>query len=164
MRKLFLGGLTLALLQSVAFAGGSLYQPVTKQAPKTFAEYKARTIARVDWAEKKVKQLGRVKAVLFFNKFDQQAPVNDFIFAYVCNGGKNNDFILANKNLKTVFVDLYDNPNHVKLRKAYKKQPNGAWVSYPNPIQVKGEQQKTKYAYVRVLPKYKLCIGSGFSL
>jgi len=128
--------------------------------PSTLKEYKARTLRRVAWAEKKVKELGRIKAICLFNKFDETADVNDYIFAYVCNDGKNDHFVLANKVKKFVFTNFYDNPNHVIMRAAYRKNPNGAWVEYPNPI----KKGKKKHVYVKMLPKYKLCIASGFSM
>lgn len=127
--------------------------------PRTLDEYKARTVKRVAWAEQKVQSLGRVDAVLFFNEFDRTADVNDYIFAYVCNDGKNDHFVLANKKRKILFNDFYDNPNHVIMRAAYREHPEGVWVKYDNPL-IQGQK---KYAYVKVLPEYRLCIGSGFS-
>ena len=85
------------------------------------------------------------------------APVNDFVFVYMCDSAKNDDFVLANKKRSIVFTDLYNNPNHVKLRKAIKTNPSGAWAKYPNPIT--GHE---KHSYVRLLKQYKYCVGTGF--
>jgi hypothetical protein len=138
----------------------SIIAGVGYDGPQTLQEYKARTLRRVAWAEKKVKKLGRIKAACFFNKFDETADVNDYVFAYVCNDGKNNHFVLANKIKKLVFTNYYNHPNHVIMRAAYRKNPNGTWVEYPNPI----KKGKKKYVYIKMLPKYKICIGSGFSM
>lgn len=164
MKKFITLGLALYLLYSVAFAQHNLYKPISKAPPKSLTQFKARAVARVTWAEQKVKELGRAKAILFFNQFDQAAPVNDYIFAYVCCAGKNDHFVLANKKQSILFTDFYNHPNHIIMRQAYRNNPNGIWVEYNNPLTKPGSKPKKKYVYVKVLVQYKLCIGSGFSL
>ena len=119
-------------------------------------------IALVKKAAELVKKEGRVKAICAFNEQNKKAkPGAPFLFAFVCNDGKNDSIVLANRLTHIVFTSLYNNPNHIKFRKALKKHPNGVWVSYTvtNPDSGKIEN---KLSYLVMLPKHKICIGSGY--
>ena len=167
MSKHYLLAMSLLLCMMSIFSGSASVMDtakILKIKPTTLKQYKQRTEARVAWAETKIKQLGRIRAVGLFNEFDRTANMNDYIFAYVCNDGQNDHFVLANRIQRIVFTNFYDNPNHVIMRAAYKKHPNGSWVNYSNPAIISGQKKRKKYTYIKMLAKYKICIGSGFSL
>ncbi len=109
-----------------------------------------------------VRKVGRIRAVCEINKYNRGTKKDEpYVFAFVCNDGKNDSFVLANKNIGIVFTSLYQHPNHILFRRMLKKRPNGIWVSYRvnNPDTGK---VGAKHSYVVMLRKYKICIGSGY--
>lgn len=123
---------------------------------------KRRVVKLVNDAAKLVKEVGRVKAVCMFNAQNQRTQKGaPYLFAFVCNDGKNDSIVLANKNFDFVFKNFYDNPNHIMFRRELKKNPNGVWVHYWVKNADTGKVEE-KYSYLVMLPKYKICIGSGY--
>ncbi len=119
----------------------------------------------VNQAKTYVKQHGRYQAIMAFNDSTGQFRSKDkYIFAFVCGAGSSNGFSLAsNPDLEsqdTFSMAVMQKSAHVK------KIVNGAtvegkwnWSSFDQPTT---HTKKPKHSYVVLLPKYQLCIGSGY--
>jgi hypothetical protein len=110
----------------------------------------------------RVKAVGRIKAACEFNKANKKTAKDGiYIFAYVCNDGKNDSFVIANGNLNLVYTNVYSIRNHQLFRKALKKNPNGAWIDYSVRNPKTGKDQE-KHSYIVELAEEKVCVGSGY--
>ena len=149
--------ITLSMLLGVS----SISYAAATATTKTTAT-KRRIINLVDWATKRVQEVGRIRAVCQFNEYNLTLKKGEpAIFAYVCSDGENDGFILADSDQHLIFTKMAQIASYRKFREALTLHPHGAWVT--NKVSyLKAGQMQAKHSFVRQLSKDKLCVGASY--
>jgi len=116
-------------------------------------------------AKQYVQTYGKYRAILAFNNPNGQfRPGGDrYIFAFVCGSKQNDGFNLADSptvERQTVFESVINSQPFIQ-RIINSATTQGHWITYEwnDPLDNKSH---VKHSYVIKLPKYRLCIGSGY--
>ena len=120
----------------------------------------------VNKAAEYVKQKGIVEAVCAFNQKGTGYNHGEYyIYGWTCGYPDPMDNNIAVAGAIDPGVKIFTNfskyPVMAKLNAALLKHPNGAWLSYPW-VNFTNNKKMLKHAYAVKLPKYHLCLGSGY--
>ena len=138
--------------------------PLTNQSYASSTQDKALHIKKlVNSAAKYLKKHGKMQTLCAFNHAHKLFPYNKtYIFAFVCNDKKNNGFVVLDPATPQYnFKQRADTPVIKEMLRKIKKNPQGIWYQY-NWLNPKTRKIQSKRSYVIMMPKEKICLGSGY--